>query len=585
MKLKYLCVVTATAFCLSSHAGPFDALFGGNKSGSATTESAKPAIEQPNIDLTKVFTQPMTARQLFEQQGMYSTLNLAAQMQADAKANKNGMFADALGTITMDTGAMLRLAARLTASFLSFTALEKLMNSFSDHKNIMDGISVDVPQIAALSPQLQGDVMGVARFLVAMKASNALVQESEKSLESAKERYHKLMAERDEKAASLGKANFLVNGVFQLNEAELKGVDAQDLEVLKPFYGKPLEDVLKNTQATHLLDRELRARYPGEYVSILDGEKEVASHYSEFAKTSVGTLSMLGFASVFIKNVVDMGAQSDFHKVLLVPMAKDGVVELVGIVKNVVSALSRNDDLVEGTFSITTKGKTTGGVAASKVLKSLPEEQLNAFRGNLIGAQDASYVSRLDTRAPTFAADILDRLVDRDIKEDVAKTSLSVENPDTFSFKTAFAADNNAFASKGVDPVRLKKRFYEENLEGATDEKDVPIGKLQAQVKKDVTKITNQDLRRIMMLGKSTESLVVGDSIIRMEQPGLQGLADQQELRAMTLAQATQDVKSQKIPESKEAPAAPSAEPAPTPTPAPSKKGTGSKSNKGKAKA
>jgi hypothetical protein len=585
VKLKYLCAVTATAFCLSSHAGPFDALFGGNKSGSATTESAKPAIEQPNIDLTKVFTQPMTARQLFEQQGMYSTLNLAAQMQADAKANKNGMFADALGTITMDTGAMLRLAARLTASFLSFTALEKLMNSFSDHKNIMDGISVDVPQIAALSPQLQGDVMGVARFLVAMKASNALVQESEKSLESAKERYHKLMAERDEKAASLGKANFLVNGVFQLNEAELKGVDAQDLEALKPFYGKPLEDVLKNTQATHLLDRELRARYPGEYVSILDGEKEVASHYSEFAKTSVGTLSMLGFASVFIKNVVDMGAQSDFHKVLLVPMAKDGVVELVGIVKNVVSALSRNDDLVEGTFSITTKGKTTGGVAASKVLKSLPEEQLNAFRGNLIGAQDASYVSRLDTRAPTFAADILDRLVDRDIKEDVAKTSLSVENPDTFSFKTAFAADNNAFASKGVDPVRLKKRFYEENLEGATDEKDVPIGKLQAQVKKDVTKITNQDLRRIMMLGKSTESLVVGDSIIRMEQPGLQGLADQQELRAMTLAQATQDVKSQKIPESKEAPAAPSAEPAPTPTPAPGKKGTGSKSNKGKAKA
>ena len=266
-------------------------------------------------------------------------------------------------------------------------------------------------------------------------------------------------------------------------------------------------------------------------------------------------------------------------------MANDGVVELVGIVKNVVSALSRNNDLVEGTFSITTKGKTTGGVAASKVLKSLPEEQLNAFRGNLIGAQDASYVSRLDTRAPTFAADILDRLVDRDIKEDVAKTSLSVENPDTFSFKTAFAADNNAFASKGVDPVRLKKRFYEENLEGATDEKDVPIGKLQAQVKKDVTKITNQDLRRIMMLGKSTESLVVGDSIIRMEQPGLQGLADQQELRAMTLAQATQDVKSQKIPESKEAPAAPSAEPAPTPTPAPSKKGTGSKSNKGKAKA
>lgn len=520
----------------------------------------------------------MSAKDLFAQQGMFKTLNLAQQMAADAKAGKGGMFADALGTITLDTGAMLRLASKLTASYLSYSALETLIKSFSDNPAIMDSVKVDVPQVGAFGYlQLQEDTLGVARFLAAMKASNLLVAESEKSLEAAKERYKTVLVERDLKAKSLGQANMLLNGVFILTEADAKSVSEYDISYLKRFEGKPLEEVLADAQAKQLIDKVLRKQYPGEYTSIIAGEKEVAQHYSEYSKTSVGTMSMLGFAAVFLNNVVEMGSQSHGHKLLLAPMAKDGVIELVGIAKNVASALSKNDQLVEGTFSLTADGKTITGIPASKVLKSLAPEQLAGFRTSMIGNSTSSFVSQLDRRSPVYAADILDRLVDRDTKESFAKAAYSVENPDTFSFKAAFAPSSEAKSALKSADKNVKLRLYEESFEKAEDPVEKVYASLQTKVRADVEKITNQDLRRIMLV-QGSESINIGNAVVRMEQPGLQGLADRQEMTIAALPQVAPDTAAPK-------PTGAPASAAPGKTEPNKKTSPPAKANKSKAKA
>lgn len=559
MKTKILISSIAALFALPVSAGPFDGLFGlsdtktdtqpaksGSKdSGTKASSSSAPADLK---DYTQILSQKMTAKELFAKKGMYATLNLAQSLAADAKAGKNGMFMDSMGAISMDLGATLRLASRLAAPYLSYAALEKLMTSFSENPTIMDSVSIDVPQVGMLNPQLNEDLLGVARFLVAMKASNQLVIESEKSLETAKTRYKQLMQERDEKTADLGRAHLLMDGTTHITpeQSKSKVISAQDYEYLQSFNGKPLEETLKDQQATYLIDAILKDKYPGEYKSIIAGEKEVASHYSEYAKTSVGTLSMLGFASVFLNSVIDMGNRSPVHQLLLVPMAKDGVIELLGIVKNVISALSRNDELVEGTFSLTVDGNTKSGIKASKVLKSLSDDQLTGFRNAMIGNDANSYLTKLDHQSSTYAADIMDRLVDRDAKEAFAKTALARENPDTFSFKTAFATNIKPNKAKDIDTKDVKTRLYEKNQETTTDETDMVFGKLQTMVKKDITSLTNQDMRRIMMLGDHKQSLAIGNAIVRLEQPGLQGLAEQYETRTATLPMATQDVLSKK---------------------------------------
>lgn len=549
-KARTLAFLIATAFAASAQAGPFDALLDAFKPKEASATTAQDGQTDGQslgalFDYTKVISQPMTARQLFETNGMVSTVNLLQKMTADAKAGKNGMMMDSLGALTLDTGAILRLALRMTASHLSYSALENLMTSFSNNPKIMDGVSINVPQLGALGQlQLQEDTMGVARFLVAMKASNLLVAESEKSLEAAKIRYAQVMADRDDKAKSLGAATMLVNGVFNLSDASLKAISGQDLGYLKGFYGKPLEEVLKDPTANLMINRELSTSNPNEYKSIAQGEKEVATHYAEYAKTTAGTLSMLGFAATFLNNVMDMGRRSAAHQVLLVPMAKDGAVELFGIVKNVISALSKNDDLVEGTFTITADGKTTAGVPASKVLKSLSSEQLDGFRNAMVGNSNQSYLSQLDRRSTNYAADILDRLVDRDNKGAFAKTVYSMDNADMFSFKSAFAGADGKSTLKPID-LKVKRRLYEDNFDKAEDSTEQLYGKLQRDVKVDVTKLTNQDLRRIMMV-QGLESLQIGSALVRLEQPGLQGLADRQEMTVAALSQAKPDIEAPK---------------------------------------
>ena len=521
--------------------GPQD---GTNLTPQGDSKQAPPTLLPPGFS-GKFEFKSMTARELFAVQGMASTMAQVQRIAADAKANKGGALTDAMGALTMDTGSLLRLSMRMTASYLSFTALEALLTTMADDASLMDKVTVDIPQLGALGPpQLQDELMGAARFLVAMKAANQMVATSEKSLDAAKTRYRTILKDRETKAVSLGKANMLVNGVFNLGnvESSAKALSVPDMAYLKGFYGKPLDVTLKDPLARELINRELQAQEPGEYVAILEGEKEVAQHYSAYSRTAVGTLSMLGFGSMFMSKVMDLANQSDLHKLMLLPLAKDGAVEMVGMVKGLVAALARNDDLIEGTFSITTvDGKTTTGIGASRLLKSLTKEQLAVFRKSLIGGGTSSYIAVLDRQMPTSAADILDRVVEREAKGVFAKSALSMENPDMFSFKSTFVPPVGA-QGKRVEQ-KIKQRLYEEDLEIVQDDDSKPFSEVQKIVRADVTKMSNQDLRRIMLSHKGAESLPVGDVLIRMEQPGLQGLADRQEMTMAAIAQAQQDIK------------------------------------------
>lgn len=492
------------------------------------------------FDQLKVLNKPMTAKELFAQQGVYSLMGSLQDMQKNP-GQTNSMANNVLGAVQGDTASLLRIAIKLTASHLSYAALDGMMASMSENPKIMDSVVIDVPQVGALGQMgLQAELMGVAKFLAAMKASNLMVEEGDKRLEQAKTRYQKVLAERDELAKTLGVAALTVNGAFELQEgqmksAELKSASSQNLAYLRQFYGKPFDEVRKDEQARVLINAELQARYPKEYKPLLAAEQEVVEHYREYAKTANGTLSMMGFAAMFLNNAIELGQKSDAHKLLLTPMIKDGVVEMGGVIKNVIASLNKNDELVEGTFSLTMNGKTANGISASKLIASLDEEQIKEFKNAIIGNEKGSYMRKLDLRCSDYAADILDRLVDDDKKANFAKAVYKQEETDTFSFKMVFDSQPKLQKKEIMAMTKnVKARVYDDDLSTATSGTEQAIGEVQNLVRKDIKKLTNQDIRRIMLVQNQSE-LVLGSAVVRMEQPGLQGLADRQEMNTRTV--------------------------------------------------
>lgn len=534
----------------------------GNKKTSKT-DRQKPSKTPPTspedenaantTDFTKTLTRPMTAQELFGAHGTLSTMNLVQSIAADARAGKGNAMVDAAGAITLDTGSMLRLASRLASSYVSYSALDKLMTSFSSNPALLAQVKIDVPQIPLASQggmQIQEQVYGVARFLAAIKASNLLVAESEKSLEEAKKTYQKMMLTLDQKARDLGKALLLVNGLdkFELPESKATelGLSRQDYSYLKRFEGKAFDDVRKDALAVTIMDEFLRKKYPNDYKTVAEDEEKLATHYAEYTKTVVGAASMAGFTAMFLSKTVEMGSESNVHKLLLIPMIKDNVGELVSTVKHVVGALSKNDELVEGTFSLIIGDDVVTGLTASKALKKVSDEQLAAFRKGFIGSP-SSYLSKLDRQSPEFSADIIDRLAEDDAKNVFAKSFF--EQSDSFTFKLAFAQKGQ----KGVSEITLKdkkakmasikNKVYQEDAPQQF-EKDSPeeaYGRLQKSVRSEILSLSNQDLRRLMLMS-GEKMLVLGNAVIRMEQPGLQGLADQRAMRLSSRGQVTQDV-------------------------------------------
>jgi len=492
------------------------------------------------LDQLKVLNKPMTAKELFANQGTYKMMASLQEMQKNP-GKANSMANDLMGAAMGDTGSQLRIALKMTTSYLSYAALDGMMASMSENPAIMNSVVVDVPQVGALGHMgLQAELMGVAKFLAAMKASNLMVGEGGKRLELAKTNYQKVLAERDQLAATLGVAALTVNGAFELPESTLKSPTLksssnQNLAYLRQFYGKPFAEVRKDPQAVALINAELEARYPNEYKPLLASEQQVTEHYREYAKTANGTLSMMGFAAMFLNNAVELGQKSDAHKLLLSPMIKDGVVEMGGVIKNVIASLNKNDELVDGTFSLTMNGKVLNGITASKVISSLDEAQVNEFKKAIIGNENVSYMGKLDRRCSDYAADILDRLVDGDKKASFAKAVYKQEEGETFSFKMVFDPQAKMQKKEVMATTRnVRDKVYNADLTGSTAGTEQAIGEVQNLVRKDIRKLTNQDIRRIMLIQDKFE-LVLGSAVVRMEQPGLQGLADRQEMNSRTV--------------------------------------------------
>lgn len=509
------------------------------------------------IDQFKVANKKMTARELFAAGGTVKTMNMLQKMQTSPGSG---------GFSTDPTVLSLKLASHMASSYLSYTALEVLMNSFAENPNLMNEVTVDVPMLGLATGQLelQEEILGVARFLAAMTAANRLTGEGEKRLEQAKSTYAEALKAKAQAIESWGAARTVVNGVSEL--AVAKGLSQDEKDYLMTFSSKEWADVMKDTAAKEIIAKALAVQNPALAKQWLQSEREVVSHYREYTKTAVGSLSMLGFGALFLSNAVELGSRSDGHKLLLVPMAKDGAVELISTIKTVVASVARNDILVEGSFVLMAGDKVTRGISASSLMGSLSEAQLQAFQQQLIGV-NSSYLTQLDRRCSDFASDVLDRLVDKDIKagflEHVGRNSVPMES---FTFKTAFAPKQpKGMEFKALDR-NVKSRVYSEDHVESSDPVKKWYGEIQRSVRQGATKLNNQDLRRIMLLqsAQGTGSFDLAGARIVIETPGMQGLADQHDMAARSTdceitARARPVV-------------APAAEPKPTTKPAPTKK-------------
>ena len=94
--------------------------------GSAAGTTNGGAALSTAFDQLKVLNKPMTAKELFASQGVYSLMGSLQQMQKNP-GQANSMAANLMGAAQGDTASLLRIAIKLTASYLSYSALAAIL--------------------------------------------------------------------------------------------------------------------------------------------------------------------------------------------------------------------------------------------------------------------------------------------------------------------------------------------------------------------------------------------------------------------------------------------------------------------------
>lgn len=510
---------------------------GGSDCGAANGNAGR-------VEISAIGTKTYTARQLFDSGNLFTTMDMFSKISAECPELSTGGLALFSAILSGD----IKGASKEVANFvldkliesISYSALNQAVQSMTNNPKLLDEVKVEVPQVVHLVAlgglKAHDEIMGIARFLAAMKVSNRIIEEGYKKLEDAKILYKKTLYEQETYAKTLGASAMLLNGVFKLDEKQLQSRELAfqgngNLSYLKKQYGKPLDEVLKDPIARGLIDSELRARFPEKYLAVSQAERKVVSHYSAYANATTGTLSMLGFSALFLKRAEKIAKRSPLHTVAVLPFAGDAMGEVFAMGKNVIGIYSKSDELIEGTFTYSSKGKTIRGLTASNVFSKLSSAELEVLGERLIGDRNALLI-RLDGRCAEFSSDIMDRLVDRESKQNLAKNIYESGSAlEEFSFKSSFAPSTSKVGGKTLRAldVNVKKRLYSENHVSATSGNELIYGQIQNAVRKNVSKLNNQDLRRFIFLGGENQIRLRG-ATIRMEQPGIQGLTDQYEM-------------------------------------------------------
>jgi len=442
--------------------------------------------------------------------------------------------ASSLGSVITDT-----ILDRLIACF-SFRAMDIMFSQLIDQPGVLSAVNVEVPATEAMHPELRKRVLYLSAFLVAIKASNRVVQASQKDFDSAKESYKSLMKMRQDAAQVLADAYFKRNQAASLAEEDAaRGTTSlrpQDLELLTQLGAAKPEDFVKDPRVQTVAIDLMRQSDPDTYGRYNSQFTEMKNHYNAYARAAAGTASMLGFTALFIKKANATIRQDGVHgAATMLPLLDQGIMELLALAPNMIKIYNNTDETVSGSFAVERANKLQArGLSAPKALAALNDKARQELRCQLVNGGATGMLANLHMVAPAAAASLADRVVSPGSKKALAKQYAA--DQEIFSFVNTQAESSKAAKTyKNISQALFIQRQPDpgKDCTGETGEQALMLA--QRDLLDGASKFENSDLRKIMYAmnnapGGADLRMAVGDSVVRIDNLGIEGLIDQQTL-------------------------------------------------------
>lgn len=427
---------------------------------------------------------------------------------------------------------------------LSYQALDAFFTHMTDKPGVLKEVQVTLPKPdVPMTPEMKQQLVTMASFLVAIKASGKIIDASERDFEAAKESYRKVLDSRAAAARLLGDAFYARAGLFaSQQEGKARGeqfLSANDLAYLETLRDKTPEEFLRDFNAQNIALEYLRKSNPKEYADYRVNVDEFKTHYGAYARTALGATSMVGFSSLFLKRAKNMIEKNGLVAApALLPLVGDGLTEVVSLVPRVQKTLERSPDTQDGSFVVKlASGETKRELPAAKVFSTLGDDTRNAFQATLFQNGQAGYFGQLGEKFPVVAGRILDGLVEKDNRKLFVKGYLQEDDLPDFSFQNALA--DNARKTREMKAAL----FRSAPAESAANEDEKAIAVVQKDVCNKLGKWDNSTLRRLLFANRDPKKpdieLALAGATIAIDSPGMKGIMEYEEMASGGAEHAT----------------------------------------------
>ena len=522
----------------------------------ACVPAAKIAFSRPPEQLDKLFTgEPLSGDALMlEMKTLRSSiasnsLNTAMSSllgqsgSGAAPASPGGMFGGA-GFFSSVASSVTDVLLDTLISELSYQALDTFFSSMTEKPGLLKEVQITLPKTnATMTPEMKQQLVTMASFLVAIKASGKIIDASENDFNSSKDSYRKVLDSRVKASALLGDAFYARSGLFaSQQEGKARGqkfLSDSDLAYLESFREAKPEDFIRDFNAQNIALEYLRKSNPTEYADYRVGVHEFKNHYGAYSRTAVGATSMLAFSALFLKRAKSMVEKNGLLAApSLLPMVGDGLKEVTTLAPRVKKMIENSPDAQDGSFTMKLgSGETKRELNATKVFASLSEDNRANFQAELFKNGQAGYFGKLGEIYPLVAGRILDTLVEKNNRKVFVKGYLQEDDLPDFSFQNALS-DN---ARKTRELKASLFRSAPTSTATADDEKAIAL--VQNDVRSKLNKWDNSMLRRVMFANRDTKKrdieMTLNGNTIGIDSPGMKGIMEYEEMTSIGSEHAT----------------------------------------------
>ena len=458
--------------------------------------------------------------------------NAAAPGAALQAAAGGGLFSSGFlsSVFSMAGDAMLDMLV----SELSYNALDGFLGNLVDKPDLLREVQVTLPAAHTVAtPDMKQQLVNMAAFLVAIKASGKVMDASTQDFDVARDSYQKLLDTRNQAVQLLSEDFYARSGPFAEQQAGKRGhLNGEQLAYLETLRDVAPEDFVRNFDAQNIALAYMSKAQPKDYADYRLNVDEFKGSYGSYAKTAMGASSMLGFSSMFLKRAKNMLEKNGLNAApALMPLVTDGLGEVVSLAPRVQKTVAMSPELQDGSFAIRfANGEVKRDLSASKVFSSLSADSRASFQAGLFSNDQtgAAAFARLGEKYPLIAGRIMDGLLEKDTRQLFIKDYLQQEEMPDFSFQNVLSTNDRSAQNLKTALFRSAPTLQSQNPP------DRAIAAVQNDVRSKLDKWDNSALRELIFANREAKKpdlqMSLADAEIFIDVPGMKGMLEFEEM-------------------------------------------------------